>query len=152
MSHRSLGRKGGREGREWRREEGSWREWGREEVGGRVGEGGRGREGGEGRKGGSMREGEREGGSGEREGGREGGWWREREVEGEGWYGGREGPERRSGSLPPSSPPSLPLILFKTIMYLMIMYSRSVNLLGLRRQADRQHYVILRHRTSSGSF
>ena len=31
-------------------------------------------------------------------------------------------------------------------MYLMIMYSRSVNLLGLRRQADRQHYVILRRR------
>ena len=27
-----------------------------------------------------------------------------------------------------------------------------LNLVGLRRQADSQHYVISRHRTSSGSF
>ena len=27
-----------------------------------------------------------------------------------------------------------------------------LNLVGLRRQSDRQHYVISRHRTSSGNF
>ena len=48
------------------------------------------------------------GGEGGRRGGREGG----REGRGE---GGREGPERSSGSLLPFSPPSLPLILFKTL-------------------------------------
>ena len=81
---------------------------GRREGGvGRGCKGGReGREGGWGREKGWRREGEggleaREGG-----GGREGG---ERGME------GREGPERSSGSLPPSSPPSLPLILFKTL-------------------------------------
>ena len=33
----------------------------------------------------------------------------------EGEREGREGGEVREGSLPPSSPPSLPLILFKTL-------------------------------------
>ena len=40
---------------------------------------------------------------------------REGEGRGEGGGRGREGPERSSGYLPPSSPPSLPLILFKTL-------------------------------------
>ena len=44
-------------------------------------------------------------------GGREGG----REGERASGERGREGPERSSGSLPPSSSPSLPLILFKTL-------------------------------------
>ena len=58
----------------------------------------------------------REGGEGGREGGREG--ERGGERRGEEREGGREGgraPEQSSGSLLPFSPPSLPLILFKTL-------------------------------------
>ena len=71
-----------------------------------------GRKGGRRRKGEGGREGGREGGERGR-GGKEG--WEGREEEWEGGEGEREGPDALNEARVPSSPPSLPLILFKTV-------------------------------------
>ena len=79
---------------------------------------------------GGREEGGREGGEGGREGGRE---WREREGGRGGRKGGRERGARAKLGFPPSLQPSLTAsyTFLNFIMYLMIMYSRSVKFSGI---------------------